>query len=144
MEIIDTEKLTLFNDRLKKLSNNCEENWYLLKRTLTEIEIDEVYENEAVMQELREALSKLEEMMQVFQSLDQITASLATDYEAMANRHIVRLSQMSEYVSGLKATFETLNTEKMSQVVPVSFSYTAPIQSSLRKQYGQIEVVQDE
>ena len=144
MEIVDTEKLTLFNDRLKKLSDSCEENWYLLKRTLTEIEIDEVYDNEAMIQELREALTKLEEMMQIFQSLNQLTASLASDYETMANRHMGRISQMSEYISGLKATFEALNTEKMSQVVPVSFSYTAPIQDALRKQYGQIEVEQDE
>ena len=37
MNKIDVDKLTLFYDKLTKLTSDCEENWYLVKRIMSEM-----------------------------------------------------------------------------------------------------------
>ena len=58
MDIIDTEKLALFHQQLSKIASDYEENWYLVKRIINEMEMDYEFENPFVIQELYEAQTK--------------------------------------------------------------------------------------
>lgn len=144
MDIIDTEKLALFHQQLSKIASDYEENWYLVKRIINEMEMDYEFENPFVIQELYEAQTKLERMMDVLNSLKNITSSLSQDYEDMIKRHQSTIEQMADYGQGLKAISGGLMKETHAQIVPVAYSYTAPVHLSIQKQFGQIEVQKDE
>ena len=144
MDIIDTEKLALFHQQLSKIASDYEENWYLVKRIINEMEMDYEFENPFVIQELYEAQTKLERMMDVLNSLKNITSSLSQDYEDMIKRHQSTIEQMADYGQGLKAISGGLMKETHAQIVSVAYSYTAPVHLSIQKQFGQIEVQKDE
>ena len=56
MNKIDVDKLTLFYDKLTKLTSDCEENWYLVKRIMSEMEMEEEFHNPQVYQELYDSI----------------------------------------------------------------------------------------
>ena len=144
MKMIDTEKLALFHDQLKKIASQCEENWYLVKRILNEMEMDDLYENSNVNLELTQALEKLEKMMDVFEGMKQMTATLSSDYQCMINRHHETLLQMSDYANGFQSTHQVLMDNTQRERAKVTYTSTAPIQQSLEATYGLMEVVEDE
>ena len=144
MNKIDTDKLALFHERLTKITNDCEENWYLVKRILYEMDIDEYFNNPNVMQELQEALVKLEMMMDLLGSLKQITSHLVQDYEEILIRHQKTLVQMGEYASSLNAATQSLFAKSKAWHIPVNYTNVAPISQSLQKSFGKLEVIQDE
>lgn len=144
MEKIDTEKLRLFHHQLSALNSDCEENWYLIKRILSEMDMDEYFDSPQVFQELHDALEKLELMMEVFSSMKNITSTLANDYEAMMTRHQTSLNNMIEYAQGFKSSYRVLSDERQAKRVDVAYTNTAPITASIYKAIGKVEVVEDE
>ena len=144
MNKIDTEKLALFHQELRKLASDSEENWYLAKRILSEMELEDLYENPMVDDQLLQALQKLERIMDVLLGMKQITSTLASDYETLILRHQQQLSQMGDYVGGLRQVYTVVSDENQTQRAPTTYSYTAPVVHALDEQYAIVEVVKDE
>lgn len=144
MNKIDVDKLTLFYDKLTKLTSDCEENWYLVKRIMSEMEMEEEFHNPQVYQELYDSIQKLEIMLETFQGLKQITKMMIDEYETTITRHKEHLALLSEYANSLKANYRVLSNENQPTIVPVSYTNTGAIQSIMRQMMGNLEVIKDE
>ena len=141
---IDTDVLEQFNNQLNALVNDVEETWYLIKYLLNEMDIEVLYNNYDVDTELRSAYRKLEDLVERFDKMKQITKSLPYDYEDMIKTHHDEMSMMGEYALGLKHTFLSLSDIHHKERADMLHTNTSSIKYILETLYDIEGVDKDE
>lgn len=141
---IDSEVLEQFNNLLSSLTSDIEETWYLVKYLLNEMDIEVLYHNYNVDQELRSAYRKLEELLERFEKMKLLTKNLPYDYEEMMNRHKDEFNLMGEYAGGLNHTYLSLSNIIHKQRAHTTYTNTAPIKYILEELYDIEGVRKDE
>ncbi len=140
MNEIDIEQFHLFIQQMKKIKDENEENWYLIKRVLNEMAMDDLYENVRVDQELTQALTKLEHLMESFETLFSLDKWLIEEYESALSKDSQTLERMKDYAKALKSNISSLCDEVKTIPSDLVHTNTAAIQDVLKQQYGEWEV----
>lgn len=141
---IDTDVLEQFNNQLNTLVSDMEETWYLIKYLLNEMDSEELYFNLNVDTELRSAYSKLEELVERFESLKRIMKTVPDDYKEILTRHSDDLSMMGEYAQGLSHTYQIFLDVYHKERVDVLYTNTSPIRYTINEIYNIEGVIKDE
>jgi len=136
----DTEQLEILTGQIKKLAEDCEECWYLLRSTLNEMDNDseflETSRAATIWSHMDEAIVHGEQLKEILLEMARVLSGVPGKYEEIGKYYVRRMEQMTEYMSGLKASYAYYFQEERRQTISeLHGANLAPVHKLLREKY---------